>query len=95
MLDRSQAKAVASEHIRRLSSGAIDFVIVDKLTLEGRHGWVFFYDSRIYLETLDDRHALWGNGPVAVESNGTVHQLGSAPGEVEKYLMEMERRDRL
>jgi hypothetical protein len=92
MLNRNQAKAIAAQHIRDLSPGLVDVVIVDRLTVEKPYGWVFHYDSKRYVETLDDRYALWGNGPVLVESNGTVHQIGSAQGAAEKYLNELERR---
>ena len=42
------------------------------------YGWIFFYNSRRYLETRSPLLALAGNGPVVVERHGQLHQLGSA-----------------
>ncbi len=47
-------------------------------TIEQSYGWVFFYNSRRYLETGDIMFAFAGNGPVVVErKDGTVTELGS------------------
>lgn len=53
--------------------------------------WVFFYNSRAYLETGSFSHALAGNGPIVVErSTGAVHQLTTARP-VEEQLDELRR----
>lgn len=53
-------------------------VILSELTIEKDYGWIFFYQSRKYLETGEFSHILAGNGPVVFESeSGAVHHLGS------------------
>ncbi|WP_324726109.1 YrhB domain-containing protein [Actomonas aquatica] len=65
--------------------------IVDEATKEEYFGWVFFYNSRRYLETKKISFALAGNGPVVVDgASGTVTILGSAGG-VDHQLSEYRR----
>lgn len=53
-------------------------VVVSELTIERDYGWVFFYQSRKYLETGEFSYRLAGNGPVIFEKeSGAVHHLGS------------------
>jgi hypothetical protein len=54
------------------------FVIVDEGTIEKPYGWVFFYNSRTYLETGDYSYQLAGNGPVIVNKvDGDVQFFGA------------------
>lgn len=54
-------------------------VVVEEMTLTKRYGWVFFYNSRRYIETRDIFQAIAGNGPVVILADtGEVVALGSA-----------------
>ena len=55
-----------------------------------RLGWIFFYESRAYLESGDVAQAIGRTGPVVVTHAGAVHHLD---GErlVEDVLRELER----
>ena len=56
---------------------ACESSIVD--TMERPFGWVFFYQSRRYLESGDRGHRLAGNGPLIVnKSSGELVALGTA-----------------
>jgi hypothetical protein len=56
-------------------------VIIESSTIEKDYGWIFFYNSRKYLETKKDRYLLYGGGPIVIEKeDGSIHQLGSAGG---------------
>lgn len=47
-------------------------------TVELDFGWVFYWNSRRFLETGDVRHALVGNSPFVVDRrDGSVHPLGT------------------
>lgn len=60
--------------------------IDEKQTIEEALGWVYFYNSRQFLETGDFRHQLLGNAPIVVErSTGTVQETGTAKP-LEEYL---------
>lgn len=53
--------------------------IIEESTLETDFGWVFFWNSKAYIETGNFSCALAGGGPLIVErTDGTVHQLSSA-----------------
>jgi hypothetical protein len=52
--------------------------IFDASTITKPYGWIFFYQSKRYLETGVASHALAGNGPVVVLSRDrSVHPLGT------------------
>ena len=66
--------------------------VVDSATMERSYGWVFFYNTRSYLETGDPRQALAGNSPIVVlKATGAVHELGTALP-LEHALADLERR---
>jgi hypothetical protein len=67
-------------------------VIRDNLTRERPFGWIFFYDSKKFLETNDMQYAIAGNGPVIVNKhNGTVQFYGSGKP-IQSVIDEYERR---
>jgi hypothetical protein len=56
-----------------------DIVLVDDHTIEFSAGWVFFYESRDYLEGGTVSSALAGNAPLIVgKKDGAVHLTGTA-----------------
>ena len=55
--------------------------IADNHTREEVFGWVFFYNSKRFLETGEFLRRLAGNGPVIVDGlTGEVSMLGTAGG---------------
>jgi hypothetical protein len=65
--------------------------VVDDATIEKPWGWVFFYDSRRFLETGDDSSRLFGNAPIIVNATtGIASDTGTAYP-VEHYISEYER----
>jgi hypothetical protein len=54
------------------------FAIVESHTIEKPYGWIFFYQSKKFLQTGLDQDKLAGNGPVIVNKyDGTIEFLGS------------------
>ena len=78
-MSREQAEKLAAELINADYYADDDsLVIVSELTIEKDYGWIFFYQSRKYLETGQFNYQLAGNGPVVFErETGGVHHLGS------------------
>jgi hypothetical protein len=69
-----------------------DFVIVEHATMDAGWCWVFFWNSRRFLETGALEDGIAGNAPIAVEKDsGRVHVTGTAMP-VEVYLEQL--RDR-
>ena len=44
----------------------LPFAIVESATLEKSFGWVFFYNSKRFIETKDFIFQLAGNGPIFI-----------------------------
>jgi hypothetical protein len=56
-----------------------EVVIVEDDTMQIEGGWVFFCQSKKFLETGDSMDMLVGDGPIIVSSsNGALHTTGSA-----------------
>jgi hypothetical protein len=82
MTTKEQAREIALAHVR---AAAIDLpdgdelVIADESTIERSWGWVFFYSSKLWLQTREARFALAGNAPLIVaRETGRVTETGTA-----------------
>lgn len=90
MITREQAQAVAASRIAELMGKKNSCDIVDALTIDSPSGWMFFYQSRRYLETQDPSDALAGNAPLIVDRfTGKVTETGTAHT-AEYYLAQYE-----
>nr|WP_275441472.1 YrhB domain-containing protein [Psychrobium sp. MM17-31] len=68
----------------------IDCVVITEQTIEKNWGWVFFYQSKAYIETGDFREMLSGNAPIIVNRmTGELSYTGTAY-DVEHYINEYE-----
>ena len=59
------ARAIAEEMLDQTVRTEIADIVINK-TLETDSCWVFFYNTRAYIETGSMSHALAGNAPVFV-----------------------------
>jgi len=65
-------------------------LIVQDRTIKKPYGWVFFYNSKKFLETRDNRDRIAGNAPIIVDRiNGEIRVTGTAR-KIEHYLAEYE-----
>jgi hypothetical protein len=80
-ITREQAQDLASGKVRELARDAgDDFAIAPAETVQREEGWLFFYNSRDFVETGDPLSALAGNGPILVTTSGEVREISSAVG---------------
>jgi hypothetical protein len=80
MISEAEAVEIATRFIAGLTP-AVDggVAIASAQTIRKPYGWVFFYNSRRFLETGDPLERLGGNGPIIVErEDGRLHILPSA-----------------
>jgi Immunity protein 35 len=90
-IDVHTARGLARHQIATLAvDSGLDLVVQHERTLDTDIGWVFFYESRRYLETRDPHEQLIGNAPILVCHSGAVHLLGTEHP-VEHYLDEFRR----
>ncbi|MCP4004967.1 MAG: hypothetical protein GY725_12300 [bacterium] len=101
MITLAQARDRVEAEIRSRQSNlwpGDDFQIADDDTLEREWGWVFFYQSRLWMETGESRYRSADNGPMIVNRfDGTIHSTGTAH-EPDYYITRYEteyERDRL
>ncbi|HEX7667750.1 MAG TPA: YrhB domain-containing protein [Polyangiaceae bacterium] len=67
-MDFKAARAAVLKHVNTLMTRPDDeLVIIDSSTRTKPYGWIFFYNSKRYLETKDMMYALGGNGPIVFE----------------------------
>lgn len=92
MLTREKAQEVVGQKLRELSPPDDIFIIVDAGTIEKPYGWIFFYNSKKYLDTGEIRHALAGNGPVIVNRLTEAVDFYGASGSIQDLIEEYERK---
>ena len=78
MIDKTEARAIAYQFINSGLSASEELEIADADTIEKDFGWVFFYNTKSYLETGRFSHRLTGNGPLIVDrTTGEVSAFGT------------------
>lgn len=69
----------------------LELAILEDQTIEAEFGWVFFYQSKSYIESGDLNDALVGNAPILVSRlDGRVHETGTAEP-IEVYIENFKR----
>ena len=64
--------------------------LIDSETIEKSIGWVFFYNSKEYIETGDFLSMLAGNAPFIINrNNGELYETGTAMS-LDEYVSEYE-----
>jgi len=87
MLTKTEALELVSKKLQQRHSPDNACVVVDKYTIEKVFGWVFFYNSKKFVEIGIYRYRLAGNGPVIVNKvSRTVefHGSGTPPEDIVK-----------
>lgn len=67
-ITKELAEQLAENEIAKLGKDfGKEFAILVANTQERKRAWVFFYNSRNYVETGDKKYRVFGNGPIVVE----------------------------
>ena len=79
IISTRDAILLAQGKIAELAAEAKDaFQMLPDATEEISEGWVFFYNTRDFIQTGESLSALAGNGPILITRAGAVIQLGTA-----------------
>ena len=80
MTTREDARALVEQYLAEQDLTVdVDVVLLDDATIERPWGWVFFYESRQFVESGDSDEFLLGNVPLIVErGSGRLILTGSA-----------------
>ena len=76
MISKEHAIQIFSEHLEKTQD--IEVVVLTDATVEKPYGWVFFFESKKYVETGNIRSRLLGAGPTVVLRDGSMHPLSTA-----------------
>ncbi len=69
MITKAEAEALVLEQLHKMESPDQPFAINTSKTLEKPFGWVFFYNSKQFIETNNIIFRLAGNGPIFVNKH--------------------------
>lgn len=87
-----EARGLVNEYLAKLQAGRpYELGVIEDRTREEDFGWVFFYNTKPFIETGDMQWALGGNAPLIVDRRtGELHVTGTAHP-VEHYIEEFRR----
>jgi hypothetical protein len=86
-MTKSEAEEIVERYLNSEERGGTpDLVLLKDVTIEREFGWIFFYQSKRFLETGNISDILAGNAPLVVtKSDGRLHVTGTAHP-IEHYL---------
>ena len=91
MMTKQQAReAVAAKLQDRWNRPDDTFVVIDTLILELPFGWIFFYNSKKFVETKRLSLAVSGNGPVFVNKHSGVVEFCDHSKTLREFIPEFE-----
>jgi hypothetical protein len=73
-MDFEKAAALATLWVELVCEGQAR--IVRELTIAKPYGWIFFYESKLFLDSADDSKMLIGNAPIIVDRDTLTFSWG-------------------
>ena len=97
MISKHEARKIVINQLEfiqdnNLSLEGDELVIIDEETIEKDFGWVFFYQSKKFLETENFSYCLAGNAPYIVNRFDGSFQITGTANKIEYYIKEYEKR---
>jgi hypothetical protein len=89
MINIGQATELAKEKISIIEKkGTIRLALLESETMAFEFGWVFFYQSEMFVRTGDEDSLVGGNAPILIDKyDGSVHLTGTSKS-IEDYIEE-------
>jgi hypothetical protein len=88
-MDFDKAAALATAWVNIVSEGQAR--IVRECTLAKPYGWIFFYQSKEFLDGGNASASLAGNAPIIVDRNTSELRVTGTAKPLEHYLVEYEK----
>ncbi len=91
-MNKHEAQNLVKNELERSKEkcNSTDCLVLEEETIEKPWGWVFFYQSKEYVETGNFREMIGGNAPIIVNRNtGDLIYTGTA-NNIEFYVKEYE-----
>lgn len=91
MLTEKEMTKIANDYLKSFENEVgFELIILKEFLLYKKYGMVFFYTTKKYFETKDDKFGIAGNAPFLVENkSGKIIEFGTARSE-EYYIEEYE-----
>jgi hypothetical protein len=88
MLTENELTTIAENYVKEIEKRTeISLIIGYEITIKKPYGNIYFYTSKKYIETGDDKYAVAGNAPFLVENKtGKIIVFGTA--ETQDYYIE-------
>jgi hypothetical protein len=87
MLDFNQSKNLAQLKLNELqASSKLEIIFIDEATISFEYGWVFFYQSKIFLETQNLDFMLGGNAPILVDKFDGIILITGTGKSIQEYI---------
>jgi hypothetical protein len=99
MINYNEAKLIALRELKKMEDAQYPddkctLRLVEEETIEKDFGWIFFYNSKEFLEDHNLSYMLAGNAPIIVDRHdGSVHKTGTAYS-INHYIKEYENKRR-
>jgi hypothetical protein len=92
VLTKTEALDIVSKELQKRSSSDDPFVVVEEDTIEMPFGWVFFYNSKAFLDTGVFSYRLAGNGPVILNKHDGTFKVCGTDKSVEELIEDYEKK---
>jgi len=92
MLTKSEALKLVLKELHGKGPIEDSLVVVDELTIEKAFGWVFFFNSKKFVETGISKYRLFGNGPIIVNKFGGAIEFCGSGTPPEDIIRDYERK---
>lgn len=91
MLTAEDMLKIASNYIKSFENEVgLELKIIENFSITKKYGTVFFYTTKKYFDTKDDKYGIAGNAPFLVENKtGNIIEFGTNRSE-EYYIHEYE-----
>ncbi|WP_129020207.1 YrhB domain-containing protein [Edaphocola flava] len=87
-MTKTDAEKLVLEYIKSKNKNLknTDLIIIDNATIEDDFGWMFFYNSKVFVETGNIMFALGGNAPIIFDKDSSEIVLTGTRLDPEIYL---------
>ncbi|TGL15866.1 YrhB domain-containing protein [Leptospira meyeri] len=85
------AKQKVQIYLDKVYFGEDSARIIDELTIIKPYGWIFFYQSKKYLETKDNKYLLFGTGPILLNRGNNFLCIFGSYKPAEYFILEYEK----
>ena len=86
-MDKQEALVLANAYIKEKQKNmSYELQIREDITREEDFGWIFFYNTKKYIETRDNNYLLVGNSPIIINRKTGQIEVTGTGNRIEHYI---------